>query len=109
MPRLIFFIAILILLLVGLAKLCHRIYWILLNAKNHGKGRVIKRKVNGKVSYVVQLYKEFDGWLDIPGLKYSTIGDALTAMDKALEKSFDEEAHDTDEQVIVEREYRQHR
>ena len=43
MPRIIFCIAILTLLVILLAKLGHRIYWRIRNRMNHCKGRVVKR------------------------------------------------------------------
>ena len=53
MPRIIFCIAILTLLVILLAKLGHRIYWRIRNRMNHCKGRVVKRmcKSQHKVLY----------------------------------------------------------
>lgn len=111
MPRLIFCIAILVLLVILLAKLGHRIYWRIRNRMNHCKGRVVKRmcKSKGKVLYYAQIYRDFVGWEDIPGLHFDNISDAMTAMDKALERTFAELANDNDEQIIVEREYKPRR
>lgn len=111
MPRIIFCIAILTLLVILLAKLGHRIYWRIRNRMNHCKGRVVKRmcKSQHKVLYYAQIYKDFVGWEDIPGLRFDNISDAMTAMDKALERTFAELANDNDEQIIVEREYKPRR
>ena len=110
MARLIFFVAVLVLVLIGLWKLSIRLYWKARNKKNHGKGRVVKRKVRGVVLYVAQLYEDNAGWQDIPGLKYNTLSEAMTAMDKAMERAF---ANDTnnegDEQIMVERSYNRRR
>ena len=106
MPRLIFCIAILILVLIALCKVIYRAYWRIRNHRNHCKGRVVRRKFNGKVQYFVQIYKDFIGWEDVPGLRCDSIAIAMTAMDNALTKNFAEVANDNDEQVIVEREYR---
>ena len=44
---------------------------------------------------------------DIPGLKYSNLSEAMTAMDNAMERAFsNENGRDSDEQIMVERSYR---
>jgi hypothetical protein len=107
MARLIFFIAILVLVCIALWKINVRLYWKIRNARNHGKGRVVKRKSKGKVVYVAQLYTDNVGWEDIPGLKYSNLSEAMTAMDNAMERAFsNENGRDSDEQIMVERSYR---
>lgn len=107
MARIIFFVAILVLLLVAVWKLSCSIYWKVRNRRNHGKGRVVKRKVNREVRYFVQLYNDNAGWEDIPGYKFDNLGDAMTAMDKALERVFaNDSTNDGEEQIMVERSYR---
>lgn len=111
MARIIFCIAIIILLAILFAKIGISIYWRVRNRMNHCKGRMVKRmcKSKGKILYYVQIYKDFVGWEDIPGLMFDKICDAMTCMDKALERTFADQPGENDEKVIVEREYKPHR
>ena len=108
MARIICCIAVMVIVCIVGYRVILRLLWKARNVKNHGKGRVVKRKKKGKVVFIAQLYRDDVGWEDIPGLAYNTLSDAMTAMDKALERAYeDDQVDENEEKVMVERSYRQ--
>jgi len=103
MARSIFVSAVIILILYGIYLGLKRIWWWFRNRKHHGTGRIIKKNFPGGIFYIAQVYIDYEGWQNEPGIASEDLKVVLDGLDNVLKRRFKNDPKCSEDCVVVER------